>query len=306
MAVAIAAAAELRRRGDDLFGLPSSEAIYWIEAGRGDSIALRAAPLHVGPLLQDLLFDKKQAVVLTSATLAVQGSFSYLQERLGLGEATTVSVGSPFDYQRAALIYLPTDVPEPDHAGYAAAVEEALANIASAAGGRTLALFTSHAHLRNAARRLKVLLEPNIAVLAQGIDGSADQLVTALRANQRTVLLGAASFWEGIDVVGEALSVLAIVRLPFAVPSDPIFAARSELFEEPFSRYALPQAALRLQQAFGRLIRSTTDRGVLVVLDRRLSTRSYGTALLHALPGGMIVREPVARMAETVTRWLAR
>ena len=314
--VSMASAEELCRRGDDLFGLPSADTIYWIEAAplagavassgqaRGESVALCAAPLHVGSLLQDSLFLKKQAVVLTSATLAVQGSFAFIQGRLGLEEASTLALGSPFDYERAALVFLPTDIPEPTQAGYAGAVEAALTAAAGAAGGRTLALFTSHAHLRAAGRRVKAALEPRIAVLAQGIDGGPDHLLASLRADQGTLLLGAASFWEGIDVVGEALSVLVVARLPFTVPSDPVFAARAEQFEEPFTGYALPQASLRLQQAFGRLIRSQTDRGVLVLLDRRLTTKAYGKALIDSLPGGRVIRAPLADLAAAVGGWL--
>jgi Rad3-related DNA helicase len=298
-------AAELRRHGDDLFDVPNPETIYWIEAGRGDSVALNAAPLHVGSLLQEKLFEKKEAVILTSATLAVQGSFAYLQGRLSLHDASTLALGSPFDYQRAALVYLPTDIPEPTQAGYAASVEAALIAAAEAANGRSLALFTSHSHLRAASRKLKAALPPQVSVLAQGLDGSADRLLAALRADQRTLLLGAASFWEGIDVVGEALSVLAICRLPFSVPDDPIFAARSEQFDEPFTRYALPQASLRLQQAFGRLIRSQTDRGILVMLDRRLTSKAYGKVLLDSLPGGRFLRRPLAELGKTIAEWLS-
>jgi DNA polymerase-3 subunit epsilon/ATP-dependent DNA helicase DinG len=252
-----------------------------------------------------MLFDKKDAVILTSATLAVKGSFAYSQGRLGLQDATTLNVGSPFDYQRAALIYLPTDVPEPTQPGYPAIVEHALAAAAEAANGRMLALFTSHNHLRAASRQLKALLEPRIAVLAQGLDGSADRLLAALRSDHHTLLLGAASFWEGVDVVGEALSVLAVTRLPFSVPNDPIFAARAEQFDDPFNSYAVPQASLRLQQAFGRLVRSQTDRGVLVVLDRRLTSKVYGKALLESLPEGTFMRGPIAGLSDAIVGWLS-
>ena len=156
-------------------------------------------------------------------------------------------------------------------------------SILQATGGRTLVLFTSHAALRAAHEFLRPRL-PHLTVLGQGIDGGRQQLLERFREGEGTVLLGTSSFWEGIDVVGEALSCLVIVKLPFSVPSDPVFAARSEQFGDPFGEYALPQAVLRLKQGFGRLIRSGSDRGVVAVLDSRLWTKRYGPVFLRSLP----------------------
>jgi Rad3-related DNA helicase len=262
---------------------PTPDQVYWISWGdRG--VTLHAAPLDVGQLLEQHLFGQKDCVVLTSATAQVGGSFRYLRQRLGLGDGTfTLAVPSPFDYARQALLCVPADLPEARERGFAEASNQALLSILQAMGGRTLVLFTSHAALRGAREHLRPRLR-RLTVLGQGVDGGRQQLLERLREGERTVLLGTSSFWEGIDVAGEALSCLVIVKLPFSVPSDPVFAARSEQFDDPFGEYALPQAVLRLKQGFGRLIRSGRDRGVVVVLDSRLWTKRYGAVFLRSLP----------------------
>ncbi|PIU54952.1 MAG: hypothetical protein COS88_05980 [Chloroflexi bacterium CG07_land_8_20_14_0_80_51_10] len=183
----------------------------------------------------------------------------------------------------------------------------ALVSLCRAMGGRCLALFTSHAALRATQAAIRgPLEEDDILVLGQGVDGSPRQLLASLRSNPRTVLLGAASFWEGVDVVGEALSVLVIVRLPFSVPTNPIFAARSETFEDPFNEYALPQTAFRFKQGFGRLIRSKSDRGVMVVLDSRLVIKNYGQVFLKSLPSCRVERGPSRNLPNAVKGWMGR
>jgi DNA polymerase-3 subunit epsilon/ATP-dependent DNA helicase DinG len=268
---------------DSIVGAPTPEQVYWITWGeRG--LTLHAAPLDVGQLLEQHLFRHKSCVVLTSATAQVGGSFRYLRQRLGLGPgAYTLAVPSPFDYQSQALLCVPSDLPDPGERSFPEASQQALQSILQATGGRTLVLFTSHAALRAAHEFLRPRL-PHLTVLGQGIDGGRQQLLERFREGEGTVLLGTSSFWEGIDVVGEALSCLVIVKLPFSVPSDPVFAARSEQFGDPFGEYALPQAVLRLKQGFGRLIRSGSDRGVVAVLDSRLWTKRYGPVFLRSLP----------------------
>ena len=168
-------------------------------------------------------------------------------------------------------------------------------------------LFTSHSGLRAAHRLVgEILREEAIQVLGQGIDGSARQLVRALQSNPSTVLLGTASFWEGVDIVGDALSLLVVARLPFNVPSEPVFAARSALYDQPFEQYALPQAVLRFKQGFGRLIRSKTDRGVVVVLDRRIVSKKYGPAFLECLPDCTMRQATLREMGGMVEEWLAK
>ena len=279
--------------------------IYWVERGGGSTMVLCAAPLHVGPLLKERLFDRKQSVVLTSATLSTAEGFGAIRERLGLEEAQELLLGSPFDYARAAMVCLPRDMPEPGVAAYGEALSAAVAGLARAAGGRTMALFTSHASLRAARTGVQRLLNgEEIRVMAQGVDGAPKQLLEEFLKDPRAVLLGTASFWEGVDLAGEALQVLVLARLPFDVPTEPVFAARSQRYEEPFREYALPQAILRFRQGFGRLIRTQRDRGVVVVLDRRIVSRSYGELFLRSLPPCTVERPRLEEVPELTVRWL--
>lgn len=281
------------------------EAIAWIEVTRRGDISIASAPLSVAEILRQRLFDQKLSVTLTSATLTAASSFRYLTDRVGLELPEELLLGSPFDFERSVLMLLPTDGPEPHDNGYQASCEQVVSELVLASEGRTLALFTSHAALRATYHSIRKGLEQaGIQVLAQGLDGSTRQLINALRENHRTVILGTASFWEGVDIVGEALSTLIIARLPFAVPTDPIYAARSQLYEDPFQEYALPQAILRLKQGFGRLIRHRDDRGVVAVLDRRLSSKAYGELFLSSLPQCTVRRLPTSALARATGDWL--
>jgi len=282
------------------------ELICWLERDRrSGEVAVCTAPLRVSEVLRRELFEAKETVVLTSATLSAEGSFDYLRERLGLDEAEELTLGSPFDYPASTLIALPTDLPEPNDRDFVRETAGLLVEACRASKGRALVLFTSYGSLMAVYDQVKRPLEQEgILVLAHGADGSPRQLLGALRENNRTVVLGTASFWEGVDVVGEALSLLVIARLPFAVPTDPIYQARSALYDEPFDQYALPQAVLRFRQGFGRLIRSKTDRGVLVVLDRRVRSRKYGQAFLRSLPRCTVREMPARDVPAAVESWL--
>ncbi len=284
------------------------ERIVWLECERSDgSLVVTSVPLAVAGLLKESLYEGLRTLVLTGATLQAQGSFAYLQERLGLEDAETLALGSPFDYRRAALVLVPRDMPEPEWPNYLESLSHAIADLVRASRGRALVLFTSHSSLRATHRLVGELLRGEaIQVLGQGIDGSARQLVRALQSSPNTVLLGTASFWEGVDISGEALSLLVMARLPFNVPSDPVFAARSALYDDPFAQYALPQAVLRFKQGSGRLIRTKTDRGVLVVLDRRIISRKYGPAFLESLPDCAVREASVREMGGMVEEWLGR
>jgi predicted DnaQ family exonuclease/DinG family helicase len=285
-------------------GTEKRETIHWLSS-TGDILTLCAAPLHVGPALKGELFSCKECVVLTSATLSTEGHFEYIKGRLGLEDTGELILGSSFDYMGAALVYIPDDIPEPGQPGYQQAVEQVLIDLCRATGGRTLALFTSHAALRASYEAIRAPLQgEDILVLGQGLDGSPRQLLQSLKSNPQSVLLGTASLWEGIDVVGEALSVLVMARLPFSVPTDPIFMARSELFNDPFNEYALPQAVLRFKQGFGRLIRSRSDRGAIVVLDRRIKSKYYGTAFLDSVPLCTAISGPARQLPGEVVAWL--
>jgi ATP-dependent DNA helicase DinG len=302
--------ARLRELHEQLSGCivePGRDAIYWATlSSRNDRVTLHAAPLHIGVLVQKHLLHAKQSVILTSATLTTDGSFDFLRERLHAWDADELTVGSPFDYQSSTLLYLPLDIPEPNQHKYQKTLEQALQHLCQATEGRTLVLFTSYYQLRATARAItRPLADRGIVVYQQGAGTSRAQLLENFRTARKAVLMGTRSFWEGVDVVGPALSVLVIARLPFSVPDDPIFAARAETFEDPFSEYAVPETILRFRQGFGRLIRTKTDRGVVVVLDKRVLTKSYGPQFLNSLPECTRIRNSLARLPEAARRWLA-
>jgi DNA polymerase-3 subunit epsilon/ATP-dependent DNA helicase DinG len=287
---------------------PDEGAVYWMESRvKGGDVALRCAPLHVGPLLDRHLFSQKRTVVLTSATLSTDNDFSYIRERLGLQTGQDRQLSSPFDYEQAALVYVPADVPEPGMPGYQRHIEQAIIDVCKASRGRALILFTSHSAVRATYKGIQRQLEDaGIMVLGHNIDGSRRQLLERFKNNPNTVLLGTSSFWEGIDVVGDALSVLVIAKLPFSVPTDPVFAARAEGFEDAFSQYSVPQAILKFKQGFGRLIRSKQDRGVVVVLDRRVISKRYGQSFINSLPDCTVKHGPTANLPGEVVDWLGR
>lgn len=307
LAFAMRRLSETRGAMEALVTKPQARGIYWatIDKNNGDT-ALHSAPLHVGELLQKNLFAGKEVAILTSATLCVDNSFSHIKSRLGLGDwAAELSVGSPFDFANAARVFVPTDIPEPGQPGYQKAVEGALTDLLRATRGRALVLFTSHAQLQATYRAItRPLEEDDIVVIAQNLDGSRRQVLETFKTQERTVLLGTKSFWEGIDVVGEALSCLVIARLPFSVPSDPIFAARSETFDDSFAQYAVPEAVLRFRQGFGRLIRSKGDRGIVVVLDKRVLTKNYGRMFIESLPPVSKYQGPLKELPGLAAKWI--
>ncbi|TAK32147.1 MAG: DEAD/DEAH box helicase [Chloroflexota bacterium] len=299
--------AELRSLVDEITVHPRPNAVYWIAApGRGSPM-LCIAPLSVAESMQETLFGQKRAVVLAGATLSTEGNFSFLKGSLGLQEPSEMIVGSPFHYERSTLVCIVEDIPEPNKPGYQRAVDNALAEIVSAAQGRTLALYTSRSALNASVSAVRARLESaGILVLAHGIDGSRRQLLSTFKSNARALLVGTNSFWEGIDIVGDSLSVVVIAKLPFGVPTDPVFAARSELFQDGFNEYAVPRAILRFKQGFGRLIRSQSDRGVVVLLDRRLATKQYGQSFQDSLPPCTVAIEPAQKVPGMIAEWLSQ
>ncbi len=296
----------LRQGVSDIVLRDDPSVICWLTQQRsGEGVGLSSAPLRVGEILGQRLFSQKETAVLTSASLTVEGRFDYIRGVLGLTEANELPLGSPFDYGKSTVVLVPQDMPDPNDSAYMPALQEALIDLVRASGGRALVLFTSHASLRAAYGGIKgALEEQQILVLGHNIDGSPRHLTQALRENPQTVVLGTASFWEGVDVVGEALSLLVMARLPFSVPNDPVFQARSELYDDPFNQYAVPQAALRFKQGFGRLIRRKTDRGVMVMLDGRIHSKAYGQAFLRSLPPCTVQRLPLREMPGLVAEWL--
>jgi DNA polymerase-3 subunit epsilon/ATP-dependent DNA helicase DinG len=298
---------ELRARLREFTVEPKDDGIYWVSRQRNGELSLNAAPLHVGEALESLLFSQKESVVMTSATLSTDGSFKHICDRTGFADADELMLGSPFDYPKAAMLCVPEDMPEPNSWAYQAALSEAVSEAALAAGGRTMALFTSHASLQATAAEIRANLEARgISVLAQGIDGSPGQLVARFLENPESVLLGTASFWEGVDLAGDSLQVLLVARLPFSVPSEPVFEARSEHYEDAFNGYSVPQAILRLRQGFGRLIRTRTDRGVAIILDKRIVSRRYGKAFIRSLPPGTFKKCSVLELESSIKEWLGK
>ncbi len=299
---------EVREQTSHMIMEPSDDLIYWTEMRpNSDRLSLHAAPLHVGPLVEEHLFYQKHSVVLTSATLRTSGTFDFLRERLHAWDANELAVGSPFDYQDSTLFYIVDDIPEPRGRGYQQAVAQGMAALFKATQGRALALFTSYRQLRATHKAIEApLAQAGITVRAQGEGVSRAQLLEDFRTGERRVLLGTRSFWEGVDVPGESLSCLAIAKLPFSVPSDPIFAARSETFEQPFRDFAVPETILRFLQGFGRLIRTRDDRGIVAVFDKRLLTKSYGPFFLESLPEPTIRRGPVTQLSRVAAEWLER
>jgi len=286
---------------------PDPERIYWVEAHTdGYRLSLHAAPLHIGLLMQRYLWHEKSSVILTSATLTAADEFDYLRGRLNAEDAYELALGSPFDYESSALVYIVDDIPEPgDRHGHQRAVESALINLCKTTGGRTLVLFTSYDQLKRTSQAISpILIKDDIVVYEQGDGASPHSLLETFRSEERAVLLGTRAFWEGVDVPGEALSVLVIVKLPFDVPSDPIVAARAETFEDPFNQYSLPEAILRFRQGFGRLIRTQTDRGVVVVLDRRVLSKRYGRLFIDSLPNCTTQVGPLAQLSRSTAQWL--
>ena len=299
---------ELCRRLDEILLAPHGERkgqVAWLEVAEGKQVVLAIAPIAVQDLVEAGLVRSRRTAIFTGATLRTGSGFRYLRERLGLWDVNIATVDSPFDYKRNVLLYLPSDMPLPNQPHYQQALEQAVVAAACANAGRTLVLFTSYQQLRTTADAIHTSLERAGISLLQHGQGSRFRLLREFRRREQAVLLGTRSFWEGVDLPGDELTCLLIARLPFAVPSDPLVAARSAEFDDPFQDYMVPDAVLRLRQGFGRLVRRSTDRGVIVLLDSRAWRRDYGQAFLDALPDCTVRRAPLANLGTAVTGWSA-
>jgi ATP-dependent DNA helicase DinG len=281
----------LIRRAEELtlslrFILESDDAdyVYWVER-RGRGCFLQATPVDVSAILAERLFDKLDTTILTSATLAVSGTFEFAKQRLGLPYARTLVVPGHFDYEKQALLYVPQHLPDPRDAAFTKMAADEIIQLLEHSRGRAFVLFTSYQQMRLVYDRVSLAIE--FPTLMQGT-GPRTALLEEFRDTPNSVLFATASFWQGVDVPGDQLSCVIIDRLPFAVPSDPVVEARLRKIREtggnPFYDYQIPQAAIALKQGFGRLIRSRSDRGVLVLLDNRITKQRYGQVFFDSLP----------------------
>ena len=287
---------------DDLVYILSAENqknnVYWVEVTKnsrgGQKVVLHGTPVDVSEMLSEMLFEPMNSVILTSATLSTGGKFDYLKGQIGCPTCKELIVPSPFDYSQQCLLYLPQDLPEPNSPSFHQGITKTIYDLLAVTEGRALCLFTSYRGMNEVYQRLEGKLP--YQVYKQG-DMPKKMLLDAFRDDVHSVLFGTSSFWEGVSIDGESLSCVIIDRLPFAVPDEPISQARVDQLKKKgkndyqiFNALTLPEAILSLKQGFGRLIRTRSDRGVVCILDNRISTKRYGATVLKSLPGASIVR----------------
>lgn len=299
--------ADLHEQLEGFTQTPDAGLVYSITAGeRAERLELQIAPIHVGPMMEEYLNQRMESIILTSATLQTQENFDHIKERLYTESFKSVAVGSPFDYKKSTLVFVPQDIPEPKQRfDYQRMVGRGVIELAAALGGRMLVLFTSYAQLREVSKAITPRLTlGDINVYDQSFGASRDALLASFLHAEKAVLMGTRSFWEGIDIPGDDLSAVVITKLPFAVPTDPVFAARSETYDRSFQQYAVPDAILRFRQGFGRLIRRRTDRGVVAIFDSRIISKSYGASFLESLPDCEVQYGMLDKLPAVASHWL--
>lgn len=302
--------------------MSNNDYVYWMEGSpsfKHKSLQLTAVPIDVSSLLQQYFFEQKESLVLTSATLTVHKSFDFASAQLGLkvyeesGKLRTLLLPSPFEYRKQALVCIPRDFPKISGSGEGIFVDHLVSSLSEIAGitkGRMLVLFTSYRMLRQVHPLLREKLSPlQIDVLGQGLDGAnRTKLTRRFQQGRSSVLLGTSSFWEGVDLPGDALTCLAIVRLPFQPPNHPVVEAKCEAIKQnrqnPFMKYSVPQAVIRFKQGFGRLVRTSSDRGVAIIYDTRIIETHYGKNFLYSLPGPKIEHMRTELMGARVAEWM--
>ncbi len=278
----------------DLFiGMQMKEAVYWLESN--DGVSLKAAPLNVPELLRKNLFSKKKSVILVSATLTVDNKFDYFIRRTGFKNGESLMLDSPFATEQVK-IYIPSSMPEPSHENYNSSLSLAIPDYLDLTHGKAFVLFTSYQQMRNCAKELEqYFVEKGINLLVQGEKLTRSAMIRQFKEDIDSVIFGTDSFWTGVDVPGEALSNVIITKLPFAVPSHPLIAARGEQIEQnggnSFMDYSLPEAILKFRQGVGRLIRSRSDSGIIVILDKRVLSKRYGKRFLNSIPSYEVLVE---------------
>ncbi len=300
----------------EMFLEPQADHVYWVTVRRNEQFILKAAPLRIDERLQSELYQEKKVIVMTSATLStaqanetgqIEASFDYFKDRLGLADFKFSRVANVFDYKKQALIYIPGDIERPESPKYTDSLAEVTKDVAEKLGGRTLVLFTSYAGIKKVYKKIaEPLRQKKVDVLAQGVTGGKMKLLQQFKASERAVLLGTATFWQGIDIPGEKLSCLIMAKLPFSVPTEPVFKARQEEYSNGFTDYAVPLAILRFRQGFGRLIRSKKDRGVMIIMDNRVEKANYGLMFMQSLPESEVRYGDLAEASEATAAWLKK
>lgn len=296
--------------------IPKDPVLWISKEGRGNDLVLIQTPLETAACFRKHLYAGKEALVLTSATLSVDGSFSYAQKQLGISSdwLDTKMLSSPFDYKEQVLMLTDTQLPDPARTSetlYNMALQESLLQILEACGGRTLVLFTSHRQLKAMHEALEEKIKGlGLELYGDGINGNRSTLLDELKTNEKAIVLGANTYWEGIDLPGLALTSLVMIRLPFTPPNQPLVEARMEAMlaegSDPFYNFSLPQAVLRFKQGYGRLIRSSQDWGVVVILDNRIINKRYGKVFLNSLPDEACVAGPAKILAAKIRTWRER
>jgi len=282
---------EARRGVVDFLQQTPENYVYWVErTGKtAQNLTLNAAPIDISSVLNRMLFPEDRICVMTSATLSVgQDDLAYFRSRVGAFDVGALQIGSPFDYEKQMRVYVAKKMPDPRDPSYEDALEKWIAYFLHKTNGRAFVLFTSYKTMMSLAQRMESELDRTYTFMVQGQGSSRTRMLERFKKSANGVLFGTDSFWTGVDVPGEALSNVIITRLPFAVPDHPLIEAKLEYIEgnggDPFTEYSLPEAILKLRQGVGRLIRTKTDQGIVVILDNRILSRSYGQSFLQALP----------------------